>query len=180
MELLARDSLRIAHVEDDDDFAQLSEVCLKRAGFKQPIVRCNDGARALHYFSIIEPEHAPHIILLDLHMPHMNGLEVLHWLRHSYSERDVAVYLLTSSTDPGDMRRAAVRGVTKYLFKTPLFDELIQNLDHLIAISNSRRLDDNSTRCQNRSHVLNKPSQIGIVQTKRLTISFSANPQWSR
>lgn len=180
MELLARDSLRIAHVEDDDDFAQLSEIFLQRAGFKQPIVRCNNGTRALHYFSMIEPEHAPHIILLDLHMPRMNGLEVLHWLRHSYRDRHVAVYLLTSSADPGDIRRAAARGVTKYLLKSSLFDELIQNLDHLIAISNRQRLDNPSTRCENPPRVLNKPPQIGIVQTKRLTISFSTNSQWNK
>ena len=90
MELLARNSLRIVHVEDDNDFAQLSEIFLKRAGFEQPIVRCNNGIRALRYFSMIELAQAPHIILLDLHMPHLNGLEVLHWLRHSYSEPGTA------------------------------------------------------------------------------------------
>jgi len=180
MELLARDSLRIAHVEDNNDFAQLSEFFLKRAGFKQPIVRCHDGTRALDYLSIIEPEHAPHIILLDLNMPHMNGLEVLHWLRHSYSDRDVAVYLLTSSENPGDIRQAAASGATKYLFKTPLFDELIQNLDLLIATSNNQQLKDASTQCAKRSIAFSKPPQIGIVQTKRLTISFSTNLQRSR
>ena len=180
MELLARDSLRIAHVEDDNDFAELSEFFLKRAGFKQPIVRCPDGVRALHYLSIIEPARAPHIILLDLNMPDMNGLEVLHWLRHSYSDRDVAVYLLTSSGKPGDIRQAAAGGVTKYLFKTPLFDELIQNLDLLIATSNNQHLKDHSTRSANRSSVFSKPPQIGIVQTKKLTISFSTNRQRSR
>jgi len=175
MELLERDSLRIVHVEDDNDFAHLSEIFLKRAGFKQPIIRCNDGARALKYFSTIEPEHAPHIILLDLHMPHMNGLEVLHWLRHHYSERDVAVYLLTSSEDPGDIRRAAAGGVTKYLFKTPLFDELVQNLDHLIAISNNQTLKDPKARCMNQSRPLSNPPEI--IRTKRLSISFSVSSQ---
>lgn len=144
MELLTRDSLRIVHVEDNDDFAFVSELLLKRAGCTQPIVRCNDGLLALHYFSVIEPEQAPHVILLDLHMPHMNGLEVLHWLRRDYCERDVAVFLLTSSMDPGDMRRAAADGVTGYLLKSPLFDELIQNLDHLIATTNSQRLEEAS------------------------------------
>jgi CheY-like chemotaxis protein len=142
MKLMARDSLRIVHVEDNEDFAFVSELWLKRAGFKQPIKHCNDGIRALRYFSMIEPEQAPHVILLDLHMPHMNGLEVLHWLRHSHSEPDAAVYLLTSSDDPEDRRRAAADGVTGYLLKSPLFDELIQNLDHLIATTNSRRMGE--------------------------------------
>jgi CheY-like chemotaxis protein len=144
MELLARDSLRIVHVEDNDDFAFVSELWLKRAGFTKSIVHRNDGLLALHYFSMIEPEQAPHVILLDLHMPHMNGLEVLHWLRRDYSERDVAVFLLTSSEDPGDMRRAAADGVTGYLLKSPMFDELIQNLDYLIATTNCQRLEEAS------------------------------------
>ncbi len=141
MELLARDLLRIVHVEDDDHFAGLSEHSLRLAGFTQPIVRCNDGILALHYFSTIEPELAPHVILLDLNMPNMNGLEVLHWLRNSHSEQDVAVYFLTSSTDWADKSQAADEGVTEYLLKSPLFDELIKNLDHLIATSNAQRLE---------------------------------------
>ena len=141
MKLLARDLLRIVHVEDDDHFAGLSEQSLRLAGFTQPIVRCNDGILALHYFSTIEPEFAPHVILLDLNMPNMNGLEVLHWLRNSHSEQDVAVYFLTSSTDRADKDKAATEGVTEYLLKNPLFDELIKNLDHLIATSNAQRLE---------------------------------------
>jgi PAS domain S-box-containing protein len=140
VELLARDSLRIVHVEDDDHFAGLSRQSLQLAGFTQPIVRCNDGILALHYFSTIEPESAPPVILLDLHMPHMNGLEVLHWLRHSYSEQDVAVYLLTSSEDKADKDQAAVDCATEYLLKSPLFNELIGNLDRLIGTSNNHRL----------------------------------------
>jgi CheY-like chemotaxis protein len=177
MELLARDSLRIAHVEDDDDFAELSEILLKRAGFTQPVVRCHNGTRALHYFSMIEPESTPHVILLDLNMPHMTGLEVLHWLRHSYSDRNVGIYLLTSPEDPGNMCRLAADGETKSLLKNPLFDELIQNLDHLIAISNNQRLDDLSTQSANLPRILSRPPRTGLVQTKRLTISFSMRAQ---
>ena len=141
MELLARDSLRIVHIEDDDHFADLSEHCLQLAGFTKPIIRCNDGILALHYFSTIQPELAPHVILLDLHMPNMNGLEVLHWLRHSHSEQDVAVYLLTSSEEQADKDQAAADCATGYLLKNPLFEELVENLDRLIATSNKLHLE---------------------------------------
>ena len=141
MELLARDSLRIVHVDDDDHFALLNEHSLRRAGFTQPIVRCNDGLLALHYFSKIGPEFAPHVILLDLNMPNMNGLEVLHWLRNSHSEQDVAIYLLTSSEDRAHKEQAAADGVTEYLLKSHLFGELITHLDRLIATNNAQRLN---------------------------------------
>lgn len=142
MDLLARDSLRIVHVEDNDDFACLSEVWLKRAGFTQPLVRCADGKEALHHFLTLEPENQPDVILLDLQMPHLDGLEVLHWLRHSHNEQNLAVYLLTSSDDPEDRRQAAADGATGYLLKAARFDELIQNLDCLIAKTNCQRLEE--------------------------------------
>ncbi len=141
MELLARDSLRIVHIEDNDQFADLCEHCLQLAGFTKPIIRCNDGVLALHYFSTIQPELAPHVILLDLHMSDMNGLEVLHWLRQSYSEQDVAVYVLTSSEEQADKDQAAADCATGYLLKSPLLKELIENLDRLIAASNKLHLE---------------------------------------
>jgi len=136
METLSRNSLRIVHVEDDSDFAALTQIFLARAGFEQPIVRCKDGVEALQYFSTLGSEQAPHVILLDLHIPHIDGLEVLHWLRHGHTMRDIPVYLLTSSDDPEDRRRAVEERATGYLLKTPVLDEVIRNLDRQIEMIN--------------------------------------------
>jgi len=140
METLARESLRIVHVDDDPDFVELSDRSLKRAGFKQPIAWCNDGALAIDYFSSVDEKIAPHVILLDLHMPRKNGLEVLHWVRHLYRFRNVAVYLLTSCSEPAIMRQAEAERVTKVLLKKPFFDELIESLDYLITVHNDPAL----------------------------------------
>ena len=142
MKLLARDSIRILHVDDDDDFAELSSRSLLRAGFKQPVVRCNDGLLALEYFSKLETRSAPHVILLDLHMPGMNGLEVLRWLRQNYSDKHVAIYLLTSSENPEHRKLAAADSVTEFLFKSHLADKLIEKLDWVIEMSNKLGLPD--------------------------------------
>ena len=99
-------------------------------------MRCTDGLLALYYFSKVEPESAPHVILLDLHMPGMNGLEVLHWVRESYANRDVAVYLLTSSEDPSHRQQAACDRVTEFLTKSCFGDQLIEKLDDLIERNN--------------------------------------------
>jgi CheY-like chemotaxis protein len=140
METLARESLRIVHVDDDPDFVELSDRSLKRAGFQQPITRCSDGELAIDYFSSIDEKIAPHAILLDLHMPRKNGLEVLHWVRHIYRDRDVAVYLLTSCSEPNIMRQAEAERVTKVLLKKPFFEELIESLDYLITVNNDPAL----------------------------------------
>ncbi len=136
MEIVTRDSLRIVHVEDNSEYAAISAIFLRRAGFGQPIIRFRNGVEAIRYFSTIESRRVPHLILLDLHMPQSDGLEVLHWLRRGPSLPDIPIYLLTSSDDPEDRRRAAAAGVTGYLLKAPVFDEVIRSLDEQIAILN--------------------------------------------
>ncbi|MCE0497684.1 MAG: response regulator [Methylacidiphilales bacterium] len=140
MDLVTRESLRIFHIEDEDQFAQLTDVFLKRAGFNEPITRFSCGAAALDDLSSIGVERAPHVILLDLRMPDMEGLELLRWLRKDYHARDVAVYLLTATDDPEEVRQAANAGATKIFFKTALFDELLQELDDLIVVINHKLL----------------------------------------
>jgi DNA-binding response OmpR family regulator len=140
MELLAREGLRIVQVEDDCDFAHLSKRFLKRAGFNRPIVHWDDGLPAIRYFLTIEPELAPDAVLLDLHLPRMNGLEVLRWLRQKYRECDIAVYMLSSSDEPLSRQQAAAIGVTEFFTKSSSFDQLIEALDRLIATRNSERV----------------------------------------
>jgi two-component system, OmpR family, response regulator ResD len=130
---LARNSLRIVQVEDDDDLALLTELGLRRAGFEHPIVRCKDGLSALQHFRSVRPETAPHVVLLDIHLPFLNGFEVLRWLRHDYTQPDVAVYILSSSVDPQHRAEAAAGRATKYLLKSCHDKELVQALDEVIA-----------------------------------------------
>lgn len=140
-------------MEDDQDFAAISEIFLRHAGFEQPIVRCKDGVEALRYFSALDPKQAPHVVLLDLHLPHLDGLEVLHWLRHGLTLQDIPIYLLTSSDEPEDRRRAFADGVTGYLLKSPVLDQVILSLDQLIAMINHRNIE----RLARGQHLENEP-----------------------
>jgi CheY-like chemotaxis protein len=139
MHILARDTIRILHIDDDNDFAEFSAERLRKVGFAQPVERCKDGLLALRYFSKVDPECGPHVILLDLNMPRMNGLEVLQWLRRNYRKSGVAVYLLTSSDDPAHKRQAEADGATEYLLKSPFTERLVEKLDLLIAKLNAEQ-----------------------------------------
>ena len=139
MGLLARDSIRIVHIDDDADFAALNARVLKSAGFTHPIVRCRDGDDAVSHFSTIEPEFAPHVILLELHLPGMSGLAVLDWLRRNYSTgRNIAVYLFTSSKGAEHRKQISAGGITEYILKSQSCEKLIEKLDDCIARHNGQ------------------------------------------
>lgn len=180
---MTRASLRLVHIENDVEFARLSETCLAAAGFKQRIERCTNSSEALRYFLEVPSQNAPHVILLNIDMPHSDGLEVLHWLRHTYSGRNMAVYLLTASENLKDFTQAASDCLAKHQSKCPLFQKLTQNLDHEISLRNSRSKEGYLALYANSPNSLSKLPQTKIIQTKRLTISFSTNPQkitWQR
>ena len=139
MKLLTKESIRIYLIEDDLNDAQFTDLRLKQAGFSQYIHHFNACGKALDNLSRVEC--APDAILLDLNMPGMSGLEMLDWLRKKYQKPDIPVFVLTASDDPEDRRKAANAGVTKYFLKAGSFDELIEELNHLIETINQQQIE---------------------------------------
>ena len=74
------------------------------------------GREALEYLAAC-PEGAPDLILLDLNMPHMNGLEVLDALRAQEQTRDVPVVVLTTSDEERDRRQSYEHGASDFVVK---------------------------------------------------------------
>jgi PAS domain S-box-containing protein len=141
---LTRESLRIVHIEDDLNDVQLTDFRLKEAGFTQRIHHFNSCGKALDNLSRIEV--AQDVIVIDLNMPGMGGLEMVDWLRKKFREPGIPVCVLTASDDPEDRRKAANAGVTKYFLKTGSFEEVIKELDQLIARINQKRMDQEKKR----------------------------------
>src|SRR5688500_16472685 len=84
-----------------------------------------DGIEALRTLRGIRPG----VMVLDLALPRLSGLDVLRVMRRSEEFRDLPVIVLTSSTDQGDMRSAAMLGVTDYVLKpTFSFDDLVARI----------------------------------------------------
>ena len=67
----------------------------------------------------------PAVILLDLKLPKLNGLEVLEAVRQSESLRSVPIVMLTSSREPADLSRAYALGVNSYVVKPVVFKEFV-------------------------------------------------------
>jgi CheY-like chemotaxis protein len=117
-------------VEDDKRDLELTLVALERSQLANEVIVVRDGAQALDYllregdFRMRE-EGNPAVVLLDLKMPKVNGLEVLQRVRATPSLRSMPVVMLTSSQEESDVVRSYELGVNAYVVKPVEFKEFV-------------------------------------------------------
>ncbi len=119
-------------VEDDDVDAKGVERAFKKLKIVNPIVRAKDGMIALELLKKCEVSK-PYLILLDLNMPRMGGLEFLAEIRKDEGLNNSVVFVLTTSKDDEDKLAAYEKNIAGYIVKERLqygFDELVKLLDH--------------------------------------------------
>jgi len=123
-------------VEDDKRDLELTLIALERSQLANEVVVLRDGAQALDYL-LREGEHAgrpegnPAVILLDLKLPKVTGLEVLEKLKATPSLRSVPVVMLTSSQEESDVVRSYQLGVNAYVVKPVAFDRFVSAISEL-------------------------------------------------
>jgi CheY-like chemotaxis protein len=117
-------------VEDEPGDAELLIRAFKKAGVQNPIRHVDNGDAALFYLRDTEgpsgtiPNPLPILILLDLKLPGMSGLELLRWLRQQKHLRRIPVLVLTSETDARYIDAAYDAGANSYLLKSPRPEEV--------------------------------------------------------
>jgi len=119
-------------VEDDDVDAMGVDRALKKLRLANPMVRARDGIEALELLRSGEVQK-PYIILLDLNMPRMGGLEFLELLRNDRQLHKSIVFVLTTSKRDQEIAAAYEKNIAGYIVKTTLnedFDQLLGFLDH--------------------------------------------------
>ncbi|MDP3604670.1 MAG: response regulator [Polaromonas sp.] len=110
-------------VEDNPDHLELTLTTLEANGVFHHIVVARDGQQALDYlfgeglYSDRNPDEQPELVLLDLNMPKMNGLQVLQRMRNDPRTFFVPVVLLTSASEQSDAVRELKGGLNSYISK---------------------------------------------------------------
>ena len=119
-------------VEDDTNDVFFMKRAMKLAGMLNPVQVASDGRQAINYldgageYSDRRKFPLPCLVLLDLKLPHVMGLDVLRWIREQPDLRTVIVLVFTASKLPPDISKAYFFGANSYLVKPSKPDELIQ------------------------------------------------------
>jgi CheY-like chemotaxis protein len=128
----ASERATILLVEDNPDDAFMVTRALKQAGVAQPLFHVRDGEEAVNYLSGKPPYEdrakypIPGLVLLDLKMPRLTGLDVLTWLQTQPALSRVPVVVLTGSVRSEDRDEAQKRGAVGYQVKPVAFNDLVE------------------------------------------------------
>jgi len=123
-------------VEDNPHDLELTLIALSKSQLANEVVVVRDGAEALDYLHrrgefAERQQGSPAVILLDLKLPKVDGLEVLKEIRQTEALKAVPVVMLTSSKEEQDVVRSYQLGVNAYVVKPVEFNEFVRAIGDL-------------------------------------------------
>jgi CheY-like chemotaxis protein len=130
----------LLYVEDEDAAVFLLETALKEAAISVRLCRVSDGEQALSFLqksNSFADAPTPDLVLLDLNLPKINGLEVLAEIQADETLSSIPVIVFTSSSLPADRRKSLALGAQEYITKPSSLDSFLEAVKNACA-----RLDD--------------------------------------
>ncbi len=124
--------VEILLVEDNPSDAELAMIAMKKNNIANKLVHVVDGEEALDFifargsFSDRSVENIPKVILLDLKLPKIDGLEVLKAVKSDERTKSIPVVVLTSSKQETDIIKSYALGVNSYIVKPVDFDNFVE------------------------------------------------------
>lgn len=123
-------------VEDNPKDLELTLIALEKSQLANEVIVVRDGAEALDYLNskgqfTSRPAGNPAVVLLDLKLPKVDGLEVLEQIRASAVLKSIPVVMLTSSKEEQDLIRSYELGVNAYVVKPVEFNEFVRAIADL-------------------------------------------------
>ncbi len=129
--------VEILLVEDNPQDLELTIRALRKANLANHIQIARDGEEAIEFIFCEGPysnrkiEDKPKVILLDLKLPKIDGLEVLERIKNDERTKDIPVVVLTSSREQKDVIESYQLGVNSYIVKPVSFDQFIESVRNL-------------------------------------------------
>lgn len=123
--------------DDDDGHAELIQEGLRNSGVNNPILRFRNGDELWQYFSresvrgeVFNLQKA-YLLLLDINMPRMDGIEVLSLMKGDPALKSIPVIMLTTTDDPREIERCYNLGCNAYITKPVDFGQFAETLRRL-------------------------------------------------
>jgi two-component system, response regulator len=129
--------IQILLVEDSSADAEMTIDALKVNGLANKLLHLKDGADALEYifatgkFAGRQVEDMPKVIMLDLKMPKVNGIQVLEKIRADERTKRIPIVILTSSKEDPDIKKCYELGANSYVVKPVEFDRFQKAISDL-------------------------------------------------
>jgi len=128
--------VKIIMVEDDEGHARLIEKNIRRAGVNNDIVAFVNGTEALAYLLGADGTGSTHagetlLVLLDLNLPDMTGMDILARLRDSVHLKRTMVIILTTTDDPREVHRCYELGANVYVPKPMQYEKFVNAIQQL-------------------------------------------------
>ena len=129
--------IEILLVEDDIDDAEMTIHAMRKHNLANKLIHVTDGEEAMDFllgrgtFTGRDVSLTPRLILLDLKMPKMDGMEVLEMVKSNAATKKIPVVILTSSNEDPDVSRCYELGANGYIVKPVEFDSFIVAVSEL-------------------------------------------------
>lgn len=128
--------LIILLAEDDEGHAYLVQENLRDAGLTNKVVHVTDGQAALDYVFCTGPYQerkpsGPLLLLLDINMPRVDGVEVLRRLKADPKTNELPAIMLTTTDDPREVKRCYEIGCSSYVTKPVEYDRFVEAIRRL-------------------------------------------------
>lgn len=129
-------AVQVLLVEDNPADAEMTQRALKKAGVVNSLMWVKDGPEALDYLFCRgaytgRDAGNPKVVLLDLKMPKMDGVQVIREIRADHRTRKLPVVMLTSSAEEGDILRSYESGINSYIVKPVESDKFTEEVARL-------------------------------------------------
>lgn len=128
---MKKDEITILIVDDDEGHVELIEKNLKRGGITNEIISFYDGTDVLNF--LFRKGKGPHrkkkngyLLLLDIRMPKVDGVEVLMRIKEDEELRHMPVLMLTTTDDPREVRKCHKLGCSHYITKPVKYTDFVE------------------------------------------------------
>ncbi len=131
------ETIKVLLVEDDPNDEELALVAFRKLGFRKEIKVIREGSEALDYlfsqgdYKEREPITSLRVILLDLKLPKVDGLEVIRQIKRHRETKSIPIVVLSSSNHESDVHNSYKLGVNSYVVKPVDFDRYVKTVQQL-------------------------------------------------